>query len=632
MATIDRTGSNVTSSSQTTRRDPAPSTPTPTTPAATATTQSKTTAQRVAEGLSSFVDAAKSTASRGLTELQANYELNLVARQDEAILRGGADLDSFDAEVRTAAAAGLVGQQMLGALESQRGAPMGGGAAVEALGALDTAKRASEATGALSEQLQATLEQLGPATTDAERDAITSEFQKLHQDAYTAEGEANKALATQLEALGRTGVTPGDAQTMVEGLTQLSTDPTYAQFVADQSGALLAKSGNDPWKGQTAALAELSIDAATTRALSAGGEPSAVQAAVDAANRALSAVAVSGAAPEAVRQMTEARELLGGLASAVRDGKTADFIEANADAIAGLSSSESPLEKSLGRFTATLSTVRAMADVGTYLNSDASGTSAERLSALLSAGGSAAEVIEAGLQQTRGLMHAAADAGLMSKGAAVSAGATLRDMASGLGKVAGYLGAGSAVLGTFIDANAALENPTVGNIGKAIGSTMAAAGSVMSLVGANTVGGPIAWAGTAIGLGSWAYQAASDRRAFVEEGTKLLAPVLGGDEELARQLMTTPGLDRLEAAGLSVEQIRDAVSRLEAQAPGSTFLAAQLIERTGASPQEAADFIAKARPELIEAIVSSMNGGLGVAAPSAEALREQMADAARNGA
>jgi hypothetical protein len=589
----------------------------------------KTTAQRVAEGMSSFVDAA----ARMAPQLQANYEANLVERQEMALARGGDEHDRFDAEIRAGASTGLISQSMVGHLESMRGEPIGG-PGLEASHALSAATEAAAKTGELSEQLHATLEQLGPATTEEERAAMTAEFQKLHEADYTAQGEANRALSEQLTALSTTAVTPGDAQTMVDGLKHLAGDPTYADFVATQSAALVAKTTSEPWQSQAAGLAEVAVDVATTKALSAGGDPNAVLAAVESANKALSAVALTANAPQAVRQMTEARALLSGLATAAtssQPGAMQAYLAANADAIKGLADSGSPLEASLGRFTATLGTVRALADVGTYLGSEQTGSDVERLGALISTSGSAAEVIALGLNQTRGLMHAAAEAGLMSKGAAVTAGAALRDTARGLTTVAGYLGAGSAVLGTVLDVGAAIENPNVGTVGKAIGSTMAAAGTVASLVGANTIGGPIAWTGSAISLGAWAYQTAADNAAYVREGAALLAPHVGGNQELAEQLMTTHGLDRLAAAGVSVEDIRAGVSRLESEAPGSTFLASEIIQRSGASAEEAAAFLAGASPAYIDHLARVMNGGLGSAVMSPEELRAEMANAVRVG-
>lgn len=579
--------------------------------------------------MSSFVDAA----ARMAPQLQANYEANLVERQEMALARGGDEHDRFDAEIRAGASTGLISQSMVGHLESMRGEPIGG-PGLEASHALSAATEAAAKTDELSEQLHATLEQLGPATTEEERAAMTAEFQKLHEADYTAQGEANRALSEQLTALSTTAVTPGDAQTMVDGLKHLAGDPTYADFVATQSAALVAKTTSEPWQSQAAGLAEVAVDVATTKALSAGGDPNAVLAAVESANKALSAVALTANAPQAVRQMTEARALLSGLATAAtssQPGAMQAYLAANADAIKGLADSGSPLEASLGRFTATLGTVRALADVGTYLGSEQTGSDVERLGALISTSGSAAEVIALGLNQTRGLMHAAAEAGLMSKGAAVTAGAALRDTARGLTTVAGYLGAGSAVLGTVLDVGAAIENPNVGTVGKAIGSTMAAAGTVASLVGANTIGGPIAWTGSAISLGAWAYQTAADNAAYVREGAALLAPHVGGNQELAEQLMTTHGLDRLAAAGVSVEDIRAGVSRLESEAPGSTFLASEIIQRSGASAEEAAAFLAGASPAYIDHLARVMNGGLGSAAMSPEELRAEMANAVRVG-
>lgn len=625
MGTIDKTTRSSPSVTQTTREP----TPDPISTAVTVARAAKTTAQRVAEGLSSFVDGAARTA----TNLQGEYESNLVERQELALARGGDEQDRFDTELRAGVATGLISQSMAAHLEAARGEPIGG-PGLEASHALSAATEAASKTAELSEQLHATLEQLGPATTEAERAAMTAEFQKLHETEYTAQGEANRALSEQLAALSSTAVTPGDAQTMVDGLKHLAGDPTYADFVATQSAALVAKTTTEPWQSQAAGLAEVAVDVATTKALSAGGDPSAVLAAVESANKALSAVALTANAPQAVRQMTEARALLSGLAAAAtssQPGAMSAYLSANADAIKGLADSGSPLEKSLGRFTATLGTVRALADVGTYLGSEQTGSDVERLGALISTSGSAAEVIALGLNQTRGLMHAAAEAGLMSKGAAVSAGAVLRDTARGLTTVAGYLGVGSAVLGTVLDTSAAIENPNVGNIGKAIGSTMAAAGAVASIVGANTIGGPLAWTGSAISLGAWAYQTAADNAAYVREGAALLAPHVGGDQQLAEQLMTTHGLNRLAGAGLSVEDIRAGVARLESEAPGSTFLASEIIQRSGASAEEARAFLAHATPAWIQHISSTMNGGLGSAAMSADELRAAMADAVRVG-
>ncbi|MDP3152801.1 MAG: hypothetical protein Q8N23_09030 [Archangium sp.] len=631
MGTIDKTTRGSPSiQPQTTRSaEPAPAAH----PLSAITRAAKTTAQRVAEGMSSFVDDAATAASRVGTHFQANYEANLVERQETAMLRGGDDRDRFDAEIRAAASAGLVSQSMVGHLESMRGEPIGGPGLDSSI-AVGAATAAAAKTDELSDQLHATLEQLAPATTEAERAAMTAEFRAQHEAEYTAHGAANLALSEQLTALSTSAVTPGDAQAMVDGLAHLAKDPTYTDFVATQSAALIAKSTGEPWQGQAAGLAEVAVDVATTRALSAGGDPNAVLAAVESANKALSAVALTANAPQAVRQMTEARALLSGLATAAtssQPGAMQAYLSANADAIKGFADSGSPLEASLGRFTATLGTVRAIADVGVYLGSEHTGSDVERLGAMLATGGSAAEVVALGLNQTRGLMHAVVEADLMSKGAAVSAGAALRDTARGLTAVAGYLGAGSAVLGTVIDVSAAIDNPSVGNVGKAIGSSMAAAGAVASLVGANTIGGPIAWTGSAISLGSWAYQAAADNREYLREGAALVAPHLGGDQQLAEQLMSAHGLDRLAGAGLSVDQIRAGVSRLESEAPGTTWQAAQIIQRSGASAEEAAAFLAGASPAYIDHIADVMSGGLGSAAMSPEELRAEMAAAVRVG-